>query len=88
MTDTALILSSFGNKGGLVASTTGMLMSSNEDLRSILRHLRLIASNCPDLTAWARLLWLADQIEQQVQASRVILTKINDPENRSGATRI
>jgi hypothetical protein len=63
-------------------------MSSNEDLRSILRHLRLIASTRPDLTTWGRLRWLADQIEQQVQSSSVILTAINDPESRGGVTRV
>jgi hypothetical protein len=63
-------------------------MSRNEDLRSILRHLRLIASSCPDLTTWGRLRWLADQIEQQVQSSSVTLTTINDRENQNRATRI
>jgi hypothetical protein len=63
-------------------------MSSNADLGSILRHRRLIAPSCPDLTTWGRLRWLADQIEQQVQSSSVILTTINDPENQRGATRV
>jgi hypothetical protein len=65
-----------------------MDMSSNEDLRSILRHFRLIASTCADLTTWGRLRWLDDQIEQQVQSLSVILTTINDPETQSGTTRI
>jgi hypothetical protein len=65
-----------------------MNMSSDEDLRSILRHIRLIASTCPDLTTWGRLRWLADQIERQVQSPSVALTRVNDPENQSGTTRI
>jgi hypothetical protein len=85
VTDTALILSPFGNKQISGAQGRERSMSSNEDLRSILRHLRLIASTCPDLTTWGRLRWLGDQIEQQVQSPSVILTTLNDPENQSGA---
>lgn len=52
-------------------------MLSDDDLRTILRHIRLIASHCFDLTTFGRLRLLADQIEQKMQQPADPLTKID-----------
>jgi hypothetical protein len=52
-------------------------MLSDDDLRTILRNIRLIASHCFDLTTFGRLRLLADQIEQKMQQPTVPLAKID-----------
>jgi hypothetical protein len=59
-------------------------MLSNDDLRTILRNIRLIASHCFDLTTFGRLRLLADQIEEKMQQPTVPLTKIDITEDQGG----
>jgi len=59
-------------------------MLSDDDLRTILRNIRLIASHCFDLTTFGRLRLLADQIEQKMQQPTVPLTNIDIIEDQGG----
>jgi hypothetical protein len=59
-------------------------MLSDDDLRTILRNIRLIASHCFDLTTFGRLRLLADQIEQKMQQPTTPLTKIDITEDQGG----
>ena len=59
-------------------------MLSDNDLRTILRNIRLIASHCFDLTTFGRLRLLADQIEQKMQQQTVPLTKMDVTEDQGG----
>jgi hypothetical protein len=59
-------------------------MLSDDDLRTILRNIRLIASHCFDLTTFGRLRLLADQIEQKIQQPTVPLAKIDIAEDQGG----
>jgi hypothetical protein len=57
-------------------------MLSDDDLRTILRNIRLIASHCFDLTTFGRLRLLADQIEQKIQ--QPMGAKIDVAEDQGG----
>jgi hypothetical protein len=59
-------------------------MLSDDDLRTILRNIRLIASHCFDLTTFGRLRLLADQIEQKIQRPTDPLTKTDITEDHGG----
>jgi hypothetical protein len=59
-------------------------MLSDDDFRTILRNIRLIASHCFDLTTFGRLRLLADQIEQKMQKPTPPLGKIDITEDQGG----
>ena len=63
-------------------------MLGDNDLRSVLQHIRFIASECFDLKAVERLRVLADQIEQKMRASKRVLTSHDDTGDQGGATPI
>jgi hypothetical protein len=63
-------------------------MLGDNDLRSVLQHIRFIASECFDLKAVERLRVLADQIEQKMRAPKVVLTGHGNSGDQGGATPI
>jgi len=63
-------------------------MLSDDDLHTILRNIRLIASHCFDLTTFGRLRLLANQIEQKMLTPSVILTKMDDSEGQDSAPEL
>jgi hypothetical protein len=50
-------------------------MFNEDDVRTLVAHIRSIASDCFDLRAVERLRSLADQIEQKEQAPNVVSDK-------------
>ena len=63
-------------------------MFNEDEVRTLVAHIRLIASDCFDLRAVERLQSLADRIEQKGQALNVVPTKNDSSEGPADITPV